>query len=112
MRRYSRATALSLLVFALFYAAFWDSGFNRVHWTIALLAVALAGVVRFAGRQQSFRIAPTLPPAVAWSLLLLPGYIACQLIPLPVVLLRLLSPARAHSLETLGQVMPAVRLAW
>src|SRR5205085_6842662 len=40
-----------------------------------------------------------------WAAMLLPCYAALQLVPIPIALLRLLSPARAQSLETLAQII-------
>jgi O-antigen ligase len=44
-------------------------------------------------------------------LLLFPGYVALQLLPLPLFLLRLLSPVRASTVDSLARLMPAAGFA-
>ena len=48
--------------------------------------------------------------AASW-LLLFPGYVALQLLPLPLFLLRLLSPARASIVDSLARLMPPAGFA-
>jgi O-antigen ligase len=52
-----------------------------------------------------------LDPWLRWPLLLLPCYVAFQLIPLPLSLLRFLSPARAEVLNTLAPVDLSISFA-
>jgi O-antigen ligase len=93
---------------ALAWAIFQYGGVAPATWNICLLMVALAAAIHWLSP-------PTPQPIVGrfwqWALLLLPALIGFQALPLPLFLLRFLSPARAVITDSLAVVMPPVRLA-
>jgi O-antigen ligase len=100
--------ALILLSLAFGYAVFQDGGVLLTSWNICLLLVGLAVLIYWAGGlpdSAHFR-----SPAQVLPLLLL-GYFALQCLPLPLSLLRLLSPERARILDGLAHVTLPVRVA-
>jgi O-antigen ligase len=74
-------------------------------WNVCLLALGLA-VAAFWLRPPEPRLKPLSP----W-LLLFPAYVFLQLLPLPLFLLRLLSPSRAAALDSLAPLMPVPAFA-
>jgi O-antigen ligase len=79
-------------------------------WYPCLAALALLAVIYFAFTRRA-NFAPRLPANRRWALLALFGVAALQLIPLPVGLLRVLSPGRASLTEALGSIGTSVRAA-
>ena len=95
---------LALLTLALAYAVVTHGGGALPDSNVTLLVVALAGIAR------SFRISPKHPfsePERLFMvpLLLLPAYLAFQLIPLPLPVLRILSSTRAEITDALTGVV-------
>ena len=92
--------ALSL-IFA--YAVFESGGIMPSDWNRCLVSLGLLALVyfRFTNKDD---LAPSLQWWLSWPPLLLFGYIGLQLVPLPMWLLRVVSPARAALTELLNQV--------
>lgn len=98
-----------LLTLPLGYAVFWQGGVWSEDLNLCLLGLGMLVV---------FLALTFLPPLsgaaldawLACPLLLLPGYVALQLLPLPVAWLRNLSPARAELQAGFAQLVPAHRL--
>ena len=78
-------------------------------FTSALAFGGIALVLFLLARRSG--LAPKLSPWVRWPALLLPAYAVFQLVPLPLGLLRLLSPARAEQIDALGPVAGSMRFA-
>jgi O-antigen ligase len=93
-RSYASPLCLGLLTIALGYAVFHNGGVDIADWTIALLFVGIAGAAYLL--YKPLASTPHFEPWLRWAILLLPCYIAFQLIPLPVSLVRILSPERAE----------------
>ena len=95
---------LILLGAALGYSAFWFGGAVAFHQNISAFAIAVAALLFWISRPPE----EATPPAgrvLSWLALLLPLYVAFQLIPLPDALLRILSPARAELASGLAPVV-------
>ena len=101
---------LALLASALAYAVFESGGVVRADWNVSLALIG-AGVLLYWVRVRPSDLAPPLEPGLRWPLLLLPAYVLLQLAPLPVALLRLLSPARAELAAATASVLPPAGLA-
>lgn len=96
---------IALLACAVAWTALTGGGDQRFDSSVALLLVGLAGI---AGARQLSRDAGEPRDAlVTGAAILLPVYVAFQLVPLPVVLLRVISPARAALADALVQVHAA-----
>ncbi len=74
-------------------------------WRFAVVALVLFLLARRSS------LAPRLSPWIRWPALLLPVYAALQCVPLPLALLRVLSPARAEQLDALVPVAGRMRFA-
>jgi O-antigen ligase len=85
--------------------AVYQNGGAGTDWNICLLALGVVAAV-YLLRTPAARCAIGAP----W-LLLFPCWVALQLLPLPLFLLRLLSPTRAGILDSLARLMPAARFA-
>jgi O-antigen ligase len=109
---FSRVSRLSfpiLLAIGLGYAIDQDGGVVTWGWNTCLLIAGLVSAVYWAVTPASFAA-----PWGTWperALFLLPLYVGLQLVPLPLFLLRILSPARARIAENLGAVMPRPEFA-
>jgi O-antigen ligase len=102
--------ALAALAFALAWAVLNHAGVYPADWSVALIAI---GAVSFCYWQFTNRrdLAPRLPLWLQISIWALPGYIALQLVPLPLALLDFLSPARAQIARSLAPVIPGIHAA-
>jgi len=100
---------LTFLAIALGYSIFQYGGVVLADWNVCLLLVGLAAVV-YRPRAAASDPAGFNDPW-RWAVLLVPGYVALQLLPAPMFLLRILSPARARILDSLGYLMQPVRFA-
>jgi O-antigen ligase len=69
----------------------------------------VAGLVWLTGRKASEQ--PGDDRITLWMLGLLLGFVALQVVPLPLALIRLLSPARAQLVDALAPVAPGIRSA-
>jgi len=92
------------------YAAFQWGGVARHDQYVYLLALGVLAVVWSVRRQSGER--PPLPRrAVRWGAVLLPAYVLLQAFPLPVAVLRWLSPLRAQAVDALGPIGAKLRFA-
>jgi O-antigen ligase len=108
--RFSRLGALALLAFALAYGVFYQGGRLPVNWNISLLIISVAAIAYWL-ISPAASLAPPIGPWGGWVALMVPVYAGFQFIPLPVSLLRVLSPDRAQMIERLSGVMNAPRFA-
>src|SRR5260221_1129344 len=79
-------------------------------WDVCLLIAGVTALVYWRLTRHS-EPAPPPEPWLRWAVFLLPAYVALQLVPLPVFLLKILSPSRAQLVNMLGSVMAAPRFA-
>src|SRR5947208_8937430 len=94
--------ALSL-IFA--YAVFASGGIMPSDWNRCLVALGLLALVYFRFTKKD-DLAPPLQSRLMWPSVLLVAYVAFQLVPLPLWLLRAVSPARAALVQMLNPIMP------
>ena len=104
-----RATLLALAG-VLAYAAFEWGGVLRTNQYQYLLVLGLLAVVVSLGRARGER-APLPGRMVCWALALFPAYVLLQVVPLPVPLVRVLSPARAEGVAALERIGAQVNFA-
>ena len=97
LRGFVDICALSTMGAVLAYAAFDWGGVVRSDQYHYLLVLGLLAVVLSLARPRDWW-APLPRRAVRWSLTLLPVYILVQVVPLPVALVRVLSPARTAAM--------------
>ncbi|MBI3695408.1 MAG: O-antigen ligase family protein [Acidobacteria bacterium] len=90
------------------YAVFCSGGVVPADWNLCLLALGLLMVWYGAGVSQ---IAPPLDQAFAWLSLIWVGYAVLQAVPLPLGLVRVLSPARAEIAAALEPIALGSRFA-
>lgn len=98
-QRFALVFLAAILCFAVYNAGGPYTGYDVCLLGTGLLAAAYLLLTR------------KEPEAGAGWLLLFPGYVALQLLPLPLFLLRLLSPTRARILESLGRLTPPAGFA-
>ena len=103
-------STLSTIGMVLGYAVFEWGGVLRTDQYHYLLVLGLLAVALGLARPRD-HWAPLPGRVVRWSLALLPAYILMQVVPLPVALVRVLSPARAESLAALDRVGAHVHFA-
>ncbi len=103
------AVSLILLSIALAWSVFFEAGVSPAIWDVTLLIVGCVSLFYWLFTRPIHRASP-LNLWVWCPIFLLPCYIAFQLIPLPIGLLQVLSPARAGLVRALGPVIP--RAAW
>ena len=96
---------LSILAGALGYAVFAHGARALLDWNISLLIIGL-GVVAYWVTTPRSDVAPAMDTLLGLLALLVPAYIVFQLVPLPIFLVRLLSPERGRIVDNLGAVMP------
>jgi O-antigen ligase len=96
---------LASLSVILGYAVYQYGGVASTAWNICLLALGVTAAVYW----LAARAVPEASSA-SW-LLLFPGYIALQLLPLPLFLLRLISSPRADTLDSLARLTPPAHFA-
>jgi O-antigen ligase len=95
---------LGALAFVLAYGIFQEGGRDFVQWNVCLLALGLVALTYWL-RTKRRDLAPPLGRWLAWAVVLAPSYVALQLVPLPIFLLRILSPTRAGLVASLGTIM-------
>ncbi len=102
----SQGTTLCLAALGLIlaYGAIHAGGKLKQDWTLCLLAVAVLGLIWWGsvGRERP----PVLPRGIRWPLVLLLSGAFLQLVPLPLAVIRILSPERAEVHEALANVIP------
>lgn len=101
--------ALALLSLALAWSVLSKAGVWPQDWDITLCAIGCISVGYWLFTRPIHR-APPLSRWLRWPILLLPCYLVFQLIPLPVGVLEVISPARAQLVKALAPVIPGV--AW
>lgn len=98
--RLSRLACFTLLAIALGYAAFDQGGQNPIGWNVSLLILGAGGILYLLAVSRADR-PPFVGQMAVWAMLLPPAYVGFQLLPLPLPLLKILSPARARLAESL-----------
>lgn len=88
------------------YAVFQYGGVVRSSWNLCLLGGGLLVVVYAAVGRSDF---PNPMDTTGWAAVLLPCYIAFQLVPFPIRLLGWISPARKEMFDALAGILPGVR---
>jgi O-antigen ligase len=103
---------LVLLVLAgvLAYTTFQWGGVVRTGRYQYLLVLGLLAMLLSLGRSRD-EWSPLPGRALRWAAVLLPAYVLLQVVPLPVAVLRVLSPARAEAMDALGSVGAKVSFA-
>jgi len=110
--RLNRQAVLGLLVLAgvLAYMTFQWGGVAGTGRYQYLLVLGLLAMLLSLGHSQDEE--STLPRRVLrWATVLLPAYVLLQVVPLPVAMLRVLSPERAEAMNALGPVGAKVSFA-
>ena len=110
--RLNRRAVLVLLVLAgvLAYTTFQWGGVVRTGRYQYLLVLGLLAILLSLGRSRD-EWSPLPNRVLRWTVVLLPAYVLLQVVPLPVAVLRVLSPARAEALDALGPVGAKVSFA-
>ena len=108
--RVPRLTCFTLITIALAYAAFDQGGRTAVGWNASLVIVGAAAIFYLLATSRLDR-PPLMGQLLGWAVLLPPVYVGFQLLPLPLPLLRMLSPARANLVDSLIPVMQAPAFA-
>jgi O-antigen ligase len=101
---------LSTMGAALAYAVFEWGGVLQTDQYRYLLVLGLMAVALCLARPRH-QWAPLPGRLVRWTLALLPAYLLMQVVPLPVALLRVLSPARAEAVAALDRIGAHVNFA-
>ena len=109
MRTLDKA-ALITLGGVLAYVAFEWGGVVRTGRYEYLLLLGLLAMILSLGRARD-EWAPLPGGVVRWALALLPAYVLMQVVPLPVSLVRVLSPARAEGVAALDLIGAKVNFA-
>jgi len=102
--------ALAILTLILAYAVFQYGGVLRTDWNVCLLSLGLLALFYWLSKRRG-DLTPPLPRFLRWLFLLLPGYAAFQLLPLPERVLGLLSPNRAALLAGMHMILPGTMFA-
>jgi putative inorganic carbon (HCO3(-)) transporter len=110
--RSNRQAVLALLVLAgvLAYTTFQWGGVVRTGRYQYLLVLGLLAML-LSRRRSRDEWLPLPDRVLRWTAALLPAYVLLQVIPLPVALLRVLSPARAEAIDALVPVGAKVSFA-
>lgn len=85
------------------YAVFRQGGVEPEDWALTLLALGLLAVLAMYVTPSAGQ-APPLDRWFLWPLVLLPVFVVLQLVPMPLPVLGLLSPARAEHADALASV--------
>ncbi len=107
--RASGITALATLGGVVAYVAFQWGGVVRTGRYEYLLVLGLLAVVWSLARRDDQAALPGR--VLRWTAALLPAYALLQVVPLPVTVLRLVSPARAEMVDALGPIGAKVSFA-
>jgi putative inorganic carbon (HCO3(-)) transporter len=110
--RFNRRAVLVLLVLAgvLAYTTFQWGGVVRTGRYQYLLVLGLVAMLLSFGRSRD-EWSPLPGRVVRWTPVLLPAYVLLQVVPLPVAVLRVLSPARGEAIDALVPVGAKVSFA-
>ena len=101
---------LSVLAGVLAYTAFQWGGVVRTGRYQYLLVLGVLAMLFGLGRSRD-EWSPLPGRVLRWTAVLLPAYVLLQVVPFPVALLRVLSPARAEAMDALGPVGAKVNFA-
>jgi O-antigen ligase len=101
---FSRLACFTLLAVALGYAAFDEGGQVPIGWNTSLLILGAGAILYLLAVSRADR-PPFIGQMVAWAVLLPPVYVGFQLLPLPLPLLKILSPERAKLADSLAPIM-------
>ena len=110
--RSNRQAVLVLLALAgvLAYTTFQWGGVVRTGRYQCLLVVGVLAMLLSLGRSLDAWL-PLPGRVLQWAAVLLPAYVLLQVVPLPVAVLRALSPARAEAMDALGPIGVKVSFA-
>src|SRR5919198_85309 len=98
----ARIALFSALGAGVAYTAFHQGGTAPSDWNLALLTVGVAGIVHaISAGHAGFR---SRQRAVVAAALLFPAYVVFQLVPLPLAVVRILSPVRAEIASALAGI--------
>src|SRR5208283_4726504 len=81
------------------YAVFNQGGQTSLAWNTSLLIIGAVAVFYTLAVSRADR--PAFGAQVGWAVLLPPAYVGFQLLPLPLPVLRILSPSRANLIDSL-----------
>src|ERR1700675_4382379 len=101
---------LVVLTGVLAYTTFQWGGVVRTGRYQYLLVLGLLAMLLTLGRSKD-EWSPLPGRVLRWTAVLLPAYVLLQVVPLPLGVLRVLSPARAEAIDALGPVGAKVRFA-
>jgi O-antigen ligase len=106
----SSVFSLGAIAFAVGYAAFNYGGGGAADWSVALLILGLATLFSWpsGARDTTYSLSERI---AIWAALLFPAFVALQLLPVPLFLVRILSPTRAEIADALGRVIPGPSFA-
>ena len=90
------------------YAAFEWGGVLRRDQDVCLLLLGALAIAWSLGQRRPW--APLGGRALGWALALLPAYLLLEVVPLPLPLLRALSPVRAEAVAALAPLGVRIRL--
>jgi putative inorganic carbon (HCO3(-)) transporter len=110
--RSNRQVTLVLLILAgvLAYVTFQWGGVVRIGRYEYLLVLGLLAITWSLDRSGG-EWSPLPGSVVRWTAVLLPAYVLLQVVPQPVALLHILSPARAAGVDALGPIGARIRFA-
>jgi hypothetical protein len=97
-------SCIAALAIVLGYGVFSAGGRDFIAWTTCLLSIGLVSLVFWLATHPR-DLAP-IERWLVWAVILPSAYVSLQLVPLPIGLLRVLSPERAALASALGSVMP------
>ncbi len=99
---------LSILACALGYAVFAHGARALLDWNISLSIIGVGVVVYWAmtARSDAATAPENMETRLGTLALLVPAWVVFQLVPLPIFLVKILSPERGRILESLRAVMP------
>lgn len=104
------SVTLLLLTLALGWSIFFKAGVWPADWDVTLSVVGLVSAGYWLFRSRS-RFAPPLKASLKWPIFLFPCYLVFQLVPFPIPVLHVLSPARADLVTTLAPAVPNIHFA-
>ena len=84
-------------------AAFDQGGRASLGWNVSVLILGAGAVLYLLAVSPAHR-PPSMGPLLGWAVLLPAMYVGFQLVPLPLPLLRILSPVRARLVDSLTPI--------